>query len=153
MRNRLERQTCRRLADELGLPVTEVSKVINSFFGCIVSAAGSLPFDNERKIYTKDGFSAFPRVWNIPSLGRLGPVYSRYLKWRANESKNIEQELRSNYRARVSRSEIEAMAEEILSGRTPSFKKQEKKDNYTRIWLVGADGKRLARQVIPNKES
>ena len=152
-RNRIEDANCLAIAQELDIPVGEVKKVVSSFFGEIVSEARSLPFNNRTRIYTKDKFDELVRVWNIPSIGRIGPAYSRYLKWRGNESKKSEQRLRSDYRSRLTQDDIENIAEEILSGKTPSFNKKRGNEMYNRVWLVGQDGKKLARQVIPkNKE-
>ena len=150
-RNRLESAEYRRIANELGVPVTEVRRAVQSFFGIIVKEARSLPLDNERKIFTKDKFKEYECVHNIPSVGRLGPIYSRYLKWRSNEAKVIGQENRSAYRSRRTQDDIEHMAEEILSGRTPSITKRKNSEMFERVWLVGQDGKRSARQVIPKK--
>lgn len=45
------------------------------------------------------------------------------------------------------------MAEEILSGKAPSpVTKRKNSDLFNRVWVVGKDGKKSARQVIP-KES
>ena len=44
------------------------------------------------------------------------------------------------------------MAAEILSGRTPSpVKKKKNSELYERVWLVGQDWKKSARQVIPKE--
>lgn len=153
-RNRTDEVEFRRIADSLGVPVTEVRKAVHSFFGALVSDARRLPFDDARRIYTREKFFEYEFVCNIPCIGRIGPVYSRYLKWRGNEAKSSEQTTRRKCRAEVSQSEIEAMAEEILSGTTPSFKRKTRgSEMFDRIWLVGKDGKRSARQVIPKKDA
>jgi len=149
-RNRTEEAVYGLVADELGLSISDVRLAVSSFFGEIVSESRALPFNNERKIYSKEKFAEYERAWNIPYIGRIGPVYSRYLKWRGNESKNIVQEPRSNYQSRITQSDIEDMAEAILSGRTPTpLRKRKGNELYNRVWLVGQDGKKLARQVIP----
>ncbi len=63
---------------------------------------------------------------------------------------NVEETaLRSSYRGRRKESEFETMAAEILSGKTPSIvPKRKKSELYDSIWIVGKDGKKLARQVI-----
>ena len=128
-------------------------KAVNSFFGSIAKYAASLPFNDERRIYGYDAFEEFVEVVNIPHVGRFGPVYSRYLKWRCNEAKALDQVPRSAYRKRISQDEIENMADEILSGRTPSpLKKKKPTELYNRVWMIGTDGKRMARQVIPKKK-
>ena len=153
MSNRIERNDCRALALETGLPESEVRRAVLSFFGVIVSDARKLPFKNDRRIFKKERFDLTGMVYNLPSIGRLGPVYSRYLKWRENESKNIEQVDRELYRHRITQNEIEAMAGDILAGKTPVFPDKRRNNKmYNRIWLVGKDGKRQARQVIPKRE-
>ena len=151
-RNRRDEQEYRRIADELGVDVEDVRSAVYSFFYEILGEARKLPFDNHRKIFTKEKFSEYAVVRNIPYIGRLGPVYSRYLKWRANEARDITQVPRSSYQSRLLQSEIENMAAEILSGRTPSpVKKAKYSELYERVWLVGQDGKKSARQVIPKE--
>lgn len=153
-RNRLEEAEYRRIAAELDLPVTEVRRAVQSFFGVILGQARSLPLNDMRKIYTKGKFSEFVKVWNIPSVGRMGPVYSRYLCWRGNESKLLEQEPRKNYRSRIDKTDIETMAADILEGKSPeSLRKKRGNEVYKRVWLVGQEGKTLARQVIPKKKT
>ena len=138
----------------MGLPSGEVIKAVTSFFGAIAGYARRLPFDNYRRIYSHDLFGEYVTVWNIPSLGRIGPIYSRYLKWRANEAGKLEQVNRGSFRKGISQDEIETMAAEILSGRTPSpIRKKKGNEMYNRVWLVGKEGKRQARQVIPKNES
>lgn len=153
MRSRTEKADMREVARTLGVPEKEVAKAVNAYFGVISGYADSLPLDDRRKIFRPDAFVALAKVWNIPYVGRIGPVYSRYLAWRKNESRQILQEPRSNFRLRIPQSEIETMAADIISGKTPApLKKRRGNELYERIWLVGKDGKRQARQVIPKKE-
>lgn len=152
-RSRIEDADYRAIADSLDLPKTEVRKIVSSFFDVMLKEARALPFDNAQRIYSKDKFDELACVWNIPSIGRIGPVYSRYLKWRSNEAKHIRQELRSSYRNRMTQDDIEHIADDILSGRTPFLiRKRKGNEMYDRVWLVGQDGKRLARQVIPKEK-
>ena len=148
-KNRLEEAELKLLSEESGVPVSEVRRVIHSFFDEIIQESRTFPFDSERKIFTKEKFKDYEKVWNIPYIGRIGPVYSRYLKWRGNEAKNNGQLLRSNCRAVISQDEIEHIAEEILSGRAPFLVKKKNSDLYDRVWLVGKTGKKSARQVLP----
>lgn len=153
-RNRIDEEIYDEIARSVGVSSSEVKRAVTSFFGSISLEAGRLPFDNPRKIYTKSKFDEFSRVWNIPSVGRLGPVYSRYIKWRGNAAKEIEQRPRREYRSRVTREDIERLAEEILSGRKPTpIRKKKKKELFNSVWLVGKESKKLARQVIPKKKS
>ena len=152
MNNRLESKDYKSIALELGLPVTEVRRAVQSFFGDIVQEVRRYPFDDPKRIYSKDMFESIVGVWNIPFIGRLGPAYSKYLSWRKNEAKTIEQEARSNYKSRITQDDIENMAGEILSGVAPSpVRKKKFNELYNRVWLVGRNGKTLARQVIPKK--
>ena len=152
-KNKIEDADFACIARELGVPVSEVRRAVYSFFGIIVREARNLPFDDSTRIYTRERFDDFVRVRNIPSIGRIGPVYSRYLKWRGNEAKNQTQVNRSDCRVRVSQSEIEDMAVEALSGRTPSpVVKSKLSESYKRIWMIGRVGKRLARQAIRKEE-
>lgn len=151
-KNRTEDADFAEVAKRLGISASEVRRAVRSFFGVIVRDARNLPFDDCSRIYTHDRFDEFVKVTNIPSIGRIGPVYSRYLKWRGNEAKKQVQVKRSDCRARVPQSVIEDMASDILSGKTPApvFKKKGT-EMYNRIWMMGRVGKRLARQVIPKE--
>lgn len=152
-RSRLEYIDFKLIGSELGVSQEDVKRVVHSFFDSISDYAKKLPFDTVVKIYSKPKFDEYERVWNIPYIGRLGMSYNRYLKWRTNESKMIEQETRNLSRSRFSQDEIEHTAGEILAGRVPSLpKKKRVKEMYRRVWMVGRDGKRLARQVIPKKD-
>ena len=141
----------RELSDRYGLDEREVRKIVCSFFETIVSDARGLPFDNPRRIYSKDKFEEFVKVRNIPYIGRIGPVYSRYLKWRANVSEQLVMAPRSSFRRGVSQSELENIAAAVLSGSTPPLTKKKNSDLFNRVWLVGQDGKKSARQVIPKE--
>ena len=150
--SRTDRELYSAIAEELGLSVGEVKRAVVSFFDEIAAEAASLPFNNARKIFSREKFNTFAFVKNLPYIGRIGPSYNRYLKWRANESKGLSQESRSAYRDIVSQDDIENMAGDILSGRTPlPLRKTKGNEMYNRVWLVGQDGKKLARQVIRKK--
>lgn len=152
-KNRIEESDFASIASELGIPASEVRRAVYSFFGVIVRESRNLPFDDSSRIYTRDKFDDLVKVRNIPSIGRIGPVYSRYLKWRGNEAKKLSQVNRSDCRDKVSQSDIENMAADILSGKTPSpVEKRKVNERYNRIWMIGRVGKRLARQVIKKEE-
>ena len=152
-RNRIEDNDFRDISHITGVPAYEVKKIVYSFFGNIVSEARALPFNNASRIYTKERFEDFVKIHNIPSIGRIGPVYSRYLKWRENESKNQIQVSRSEYRAGIPQDDIEHIAAEILSGNTPApVQKKKATERFNRIWMIGKAGKRMARQVVPKEE-
>ena len=152
-RNRLDEAEYRRIGEEFGLSPQDVRRAVCSFFDSLVQDASALPFDNPRKIFSKEKFDGYGKVRNIPFIGRIGPSYSRYLKWRANVSVGIEMAPRSSFRRGVTQSEIEGTAEAILSGRTPPpLRKRKGKEMFERVWLVGQDGKKSARQVIPKEK-
>lgn len=152
-RNKIEEAGFLRLSEEFGIPVSEVARAVKSFFDVIASDAQSLPFDNRKKIYSKPVFEELVKVRNIPYIGRLGPVYSRYLKWRENESKLLPQKPRSGYRKRMTQDDIENIADAVLSGNpVPEIRKRKGSELYERVWLVRQDGKKSARQVIPKEK-
>ena len=141
------------IAQRYGLSVTEVRRAVNSFFGIIASEANHLPFDSATRIYLKDKFDEYGTVRNIPYIGRIGPSYSKYLKWRANEAKNLKLVARSQYRSRLTQGDLDYIAGEILAGRTPPpIRKRKGNEMYNRIWVIGKEGKRLAYQVIPKEK-
>lgn len=153
-RNRIDEADFVKVGKELGFEASDVRKVVHSFFDSITIRARSLPFNTARKIFSKEVFDSYVFVVQIPCIGRLGPVYSRYLKWRANESRLIEQAHRSNYRKKYSQDDIENIAEIALSGRAPVLpEKRKASEDYNRVWLVGKDGKRLASQVIKKQKN
>jgi len=151
VRNRIENTDFRIIAEKTGLSESEIGRAVRSFFTVILSDAKALPFDDPRRIFSKEKFGQYGEVVNIPSVGRFGPSYSRYIRWRANASRDVNQKPRSAYRLRMTPSEIEDMADAILSGGTYSLEKKRGNEMYNRVWLVGADGKRQARQVIPKE--
>lgn len=151
-RNNTDEAIFEKVAIGNNVSVSEVRRAVGSFFSAIVQEADRLPFDNDRKIYRADKFAELVKVHNIPYIGRIGPVYSRYLKWRANEAKALPSARRSDYRKGLTRGEIEDIAETILSGGTPVIEKKKNSELFNRIWMVGKDGKVSARQVIPKEE-
>ena len=151
-RNRKEYERYRVVSAKQGVSDEEVKRILASFFSIILGDARSLPFDNPKRIFSKEKFGEYVKVRHIPYIGRIGPVYSNYLKWRANESQQIEMAPRSSFRKRRTQGDIESTAAAILSGKTPPpLVKRKGNEMYHRVWLVGQDGKKSARQVIPKK--
>lgn len=151
-RSRIEEAGFLRVSEEFGLPVSEVGKIVRSFFDCVSSDARKLRLDDHKRIYSKELFDERVKARQIPYIGRLGPVYSRYLAWRRNEAKTLGQKPRSLYRRGMTQDEIEDIAEAILSGNAPpEIKRKKGYEMYDRIWLVGKNGKRQASQVIPKQ--
>lgn len=152
-RNRQEEAEYRNIADKYGLDPSDVKRAVQSFFEVILRDSLELPYNTPRRIYSKELFQSCAKIRNIPLVGRIGPVYSRYLKWRANESQTLEMAPRSLYRRRITQSEIESAAAAVLSGQAPPIiEKKKGKEMFERVWLVGQDGKKSARQVIPKEE-
>ena len=137
-RNRREYARFRSLSVKYGLEESEVKRIVTSFFEVFGADARSLPFDNPKKIFSKDVFDGKVTVRQIPFVGRLGPVYSNYLK--------------GSYRSGITQNEIENMAVAALSGSAPSLERRKKSEMFDRVWLVGQDGKKSARQVIPKEK-
>jgi hypothetical protein len=150
-RNKENEVVYRNLAKRFGINQSDVRKIVLSFFDQIALEARSLPFDNQYRIYSRQVFENASHVASIPYIGRIGPVYSRYLKWRANISKDLDMVPRENYRLRLTQDDIENIAASVLAGRTPSIVKRKNKELFDNIWLVDTGGKKLARQVIKKK--
>lgn len=147
--SRTEERDFASVAEEFGVSANDVKNVVNSFFDVIVGEAKKMPFDNHRKIFSKTAFDKHASAWSIPFIGRIGPVYSRYLKWRANEAQQINMVSRPKSGSKLFPEEIEAIAEAVLSG--GKYEKKKKEINYKRVWLVLDSGKKQARQVIPKE--
>lgn len=150
-RNKVEKAVYKKIANQFGVSESDVRKIVLSFFDRIALDARSLPFDNPQRIFTKKAFEELSHAVAIPFIGRIGPVYSRYRKWRANESKQLDLAPREEFRLRLSQDDLENIAASVLAGKTPSITKRKNKEMFDNIWLVGTDGKRLARQVIKKK--
>lgn len=148
-RSRREESDFRDVAVRLGVDPSDVRRVVTSFFGMILSDARSLPFDNHRRIYSADVFMSLARVRGIPRIGRIGPAYSRYIRWRANESVGYDMVPRGAFSGKLTRGEIEDIAAEALAGRRPELPgSRRNSDLFDRVWLIGRDGRRSARQVV-----
>lgn len=149
MRNRIESSDFAAVSFELGVPVSVVRSVVYSFFDSVSKKASSLPFSTATKIYDRKAFDKHCFVCNIPYIGRIGPVYSRYLQWRSNEAKSIERKPRCAVSNGITPVDIEKLAESIIDGiELPEVKRTTVSEQYDRVWIVGDSGKRLARQVI-----
>lgn len=147
--NRLEYEEYRRIAIEHGLDPSDVRRMVQSFFRVVRDSASVLPLNNARRIFKKEKFDSLIKVFNIPYIGRIGPVYSRYLAWRRNIAQEQFQESRSSFRSRRTQSDIENMAADVLAGRTPVIPERKKKSElFYSVWVVDKNGKRLAKQVI-----
>ena len=159
-KDRINSEVYSRLALRYGVSEEEVRRAVVSFFDIILSESKALPFDSPKKIYSRDKFLEYGSVTAIPCIGRMGPVYSRYLKWRANEAKELGIVSRKSFRKGLSREEIEELASKVLDGGQTSLlnlpdnavssnRPRRHHGKYNRVWLVGKSGRRLAWQVIP----
>ena len=154
MRNRTHEAEFRELAEQFGLEPSDVKRIVQSFFEVFLTDANSLPFDNVKKIYSKEKFDSLVKVRNIPSIGRLGPLYSRYLQWRVNEAKEVDMIRKPKPGRRFSQEEIEQLALDALAGKEIELPKRVRQsDEFDRIWLVSSGGKKTARQVIPKQKA
>ncbi len=145
---------CRTVSDITGIGYGDVVKAVSSFFCAIDAEARRLPFNTDSKIYSKDAFDTRAFVKSIPSIGRIGTSYSRYLKWRRNESRLKVQERGGRARKRLSQDDIENIAGDILSGKAPRpVHKRKPSEMYKRVWIVSTEGKRLARQIIKKEDT
>ena len=150
-----DKKVCKEIAHQEGVSAIEVSKAIQSFFDSIVSAARKLPFDKETRIYSPAAFKQYPLCFNLPYLGRIGPLYSQYLRWRSSEAKGQESVARSQIKKVHTKPLIEEAAKQALAGNKvdPSFlKKRLPSGKYSTVWLVGENNKKkAAKQIIINK--
>lgn len=150
-KNKTESRDFEIIAEREGVTTSDVKNIVNSFFDVLVSESRKLPFDTPRKIFSKAAFEKNVSVQNIPFIGRFGPSYTRYLKWRANESKGIRMVPREAARKKYTSEEIETIAEMVLKGEGYAPPERKRNNNYKRVWLVGQDKKKSARQVIPKE--
>lgn len=153
MSNRIDRNEYSSIAEMFGIDASEVKRAVESYFGLILSDARPLPFDNPKKIYSRKVFDGMAKVRGIPSIGRFGPSYTRYLNWRSNASGAYDMVPKSSFRMGYTKEEVERFAESLLSGGNPEPPKKKKgTEMYERVWLVGTEGKKSARQVMPKKK-
>lgn len=139
------------IARRFGLEAKDVHKIADSFFSVMYNTAKRLPFDDSSRIYSKAVFDKHSFTYMIPYIGRIGPVYSRYLSWRANVAKALDSVPRPARKDALPRQEIERLAELALSGvdiRYEDIVGKRIRDDYKRVWLVSESGRRQARQLI-----
>ena len=148
-RNKIDDKLFCEIAERLSIDPSEVKKAVVSFFDVIALDAKKLPFNNVRKIFSNDKFQSYSSASLIPHIGRIGPVYSRYIKWRGNEATTVQFRSKSAYRKGFTQDDIEHIAEELLSGNTPVINKKKNSEMFSRVWLVNKNGKKQAHQVIP----
>ena len=147
-----DRQIVRDIAVETGLDAREVGKAVNSFFHVLLSEFRGLPFNNPGRIYTPAAFSSLSKVFNIPYIGRIGTMYSKYRKWRASESENLDTIMRVHMRKDSRQDLIDRAYIDAMSGKpvdSESIRRRTKKGLYTTVWVIDEDNRhKAARQVI-----
>lgn len=149
---RTDRKRCIAIAEASALPQREIEKAVESYFDSIVEKTKALPFDTPKRIYSRAAFARCSFVVNIPYIGRIGPVYSRYLKWRSSESNEVDMVMRKDAKSDHLKPLIEKATIDALSGMkvdAASLRSRIPKGRYSRVWYMNPDGtKRAARQVI-----
>ena len=151
--SRTDEALFREIARETGVDASQVKRSVLSFFDVSFLDAKRLPFSSKRKIFKRVMFGRFAIIRSIPFIGRLGASYTRYLAWKRNDARDSGQVMKSIYRNNLTNEDIERYAAEILSGGSPEIRKRKSKEMYDRVWIVGEDGKRQARQVIPKENT
>lgn len=149
--SKTEEAVYRGIADDSGLSLSEVKRAVQSFFDTIALDARKMPFDNLRKIYSRESFDKYGCVRCIPYIGRLGTSYSRYLAWRKNEADKIEFLSKKAFSHRRTQEELEEIAGRALNGEK-IVEEKIRTVPYQRVWIVRQEGKKQARQVLPKKK-
>lgn len=154
--SRTDRQWANSYADANSVSRGEIQKAIVSFFDDMLVQIRKLPFDNARRIYTHDAIEERAPVFNIPSLGRIGPVYASYLKWRREEALNEDMELRETVKTRYRDERIEEAAKLAKEGKRITnefFRNIIPSGAYKKVWFIDKGGKRkVAKQVYKIKK-
>lgn len=159
--SKIEEREFRLVSERTGLSVDEIHKVVYSFFGVLVNDARRLPFDNPKKIYNKQAFDSLSAVVHIPYIGRIGPTYNNYIKWRGNVASAFNMLPRPKKKPFLTDEERETLASILIGSKNIETisceqmladmrKDREPKKDTTNVWLVGKDAKRLANQIIKN---
>lgn len=149
------RKDFRQIARQTGIEYSKVENALRAYFGEIIWTARKLPFCGRTKIFTSDGFDKYRFVRNIPYIGRIGPIYGRYLKWRAKENSENETVNRKKAKEHYSSPIIEQAMKDILDGKKPdieSLKGRIPKGVYRKVWICSENGKKSARQMIVNNK-
>lgn len=154
--SRSDADVCNNIAEYEDVAVSEVRKAVSAYFDSIVSDARKLPFNNPQRIYTKPAFEQQSFVVNLPYLGRIGPVYSRYLKWRREEAKEFDHVERKKVRQIYAAPIIEEEAKKALAGQKASstvLRERIPKGKYNKVWMMHEGGlRRAAKQLIVNNK-
>ncbi len=148
--SRTDDAVCAEIADELDVPVSEVRRAVVAYFDELIDRTDSSGLSDVSKIYRPDAFAEKAFVVNMPYLGRIGPVYSRYLSWRRDALSAKETIGRSDVRRHYSAGHIERLAAQALNGEPVSVLESKRVPSglYKTVWLVDSNGKKAARQVI-----
>lgn len=145
---------CRDYAKENGLIESEVCKAVTSYFDDIVLGVRKLPFANFRRIYTADAVASLAPVYNLPRIGRIGPIYSQYVQWRRECAQELDMVQRRAVRAKHLAERIEEATALALSGHNVN---RDMLDDpipsglYHKVWLIDAQGRRTAAKQLFKK--
>lgn len=150
--SKIDCSECEKIAREENIPLSVVKNIITSYFDSMVIAAKALQYNNKQRLYTKKAFLENAFVINIPFIGRIGPVYSCYIKWRKQLSKNLEQIKKSALKRFHYGKYLEEEARHALNGEKVNielFGRPNAKDGYCRVWIIKENDKKVsARQII-----
>lgn len=147
---------CAEYAKAQGLDAVEVSKAVISFFDDMVYVTRKLPFNNIRRIYSAEAVSKLAPVFHLPSVGRLGPMYNQYKKWRKEQAGSYVMVSRKDAKRKHRQERIEEAARRALSGKRVSenfLYDSIPSDRYYKVWLIDAQGKRKAAWQLFKKEN
>lgn len=154
--SRRDRRICADIATEVGYDTRAIERAVSAYFSVIISDVRRLPFNSHSRIYKPDAFEENGYVVNIPYLGRLGTVYSRYRKWRASVSSENDTVRKEDARSKYFEPLVEEEARKALRGeRVNVYRLRERVPSgmYRRVWIMKGNGKRSsARQMIVNKK-
>jgi len=146
-----ERRRAALVAGKLGMDARDVAAAVGAWFGAVVAAGRRMPLDRAWRIYSKERLGAMGGVFNVPHVGRIGPSYGKYLRWRADVSRSLSM-VGARRAAAVHRAEtVESLAAMALRGERIGSTRiggRLPPGRYRRIWMLGAGGRRAARQLI-----
>lgn len=146
---------CRQYAADSGLDEVEVTKCVQAFFDDIVSTVRKLPFNDISRIYTIAAFEEVAPDFYLPFIGRLGPSYSSYCKWRVECADEEERILRSTAYEKHRAQRVDEAVDMALSGQTipKNFLRNPiPGGTYRKVWIIDKGGKRKAARQLFKKQ-
>ena len=147
---------CRQYARAEGVSEVEVRKAVISYFDEIIKNVRRLPFNNARRIYTYEAVNVLAPVFNLPGIGRIGPVYSAYLKWRREEARELDMDRRTIVKKRFLDERIEEATQLAMAGcrvHKDYLRDPMPRGMYSKVWIIDKNGRRrAAKQVIKKQQ-